>query len=218
MTDIVAMYQSGLSCRDIGRILGLNDETIRKRLVASGVPRRPRSHKKPKKIPTWNEYFSERTSPSGDCIIWIGTACDFGYGRCNAAFAPGINFAHRMSWFLAYGKFDLSKRVLHKCDVPGCVNPDHLWLGTQRENIDDMVQKNRQRSGGIYGELNGHAKLTEVNVIRMRELRYQLKIPYYKLGPMFGVTTMTAYRACSGQSWSQIASPVESQPVGENAA
>jgi hypothetical protein len=123
-----------------------------------------------------------------------------------------------MSWFLHCGEFDLEKRILHRCDVRGCVNPDHLWIGTQQENVADMIQKNRQRSGGIYGEENGHAKLTEADVIRMRAIREQSKTPYYKLGPMFGVTTMTAYRACTGKNWSRIRAYGGQDSIAQDAA
>jgi hypothetical protein len=111
-----------------------------------------------------------------------------------------------MSWFLTHGPFDLSLRILHKCDTPPCVNPEHLWIGTQIDNINDMVQKGRQQTGGGYsvGELHPCAKLTEADVLAMRAERLNDKTPYYVLAQKFGVTTMTAHRVCKGQLWTHI--------------
>lgn len=203
--DIAALYAQGLSCRDIAELLGICDETVRKHLMRQGIERRPKSHKKPKPIPTWEGYFKSRVEPSGECLLWTGFRDETGYGRCQAAFAPQIFFAHRLSWFLRHGSLDLSLRVLHTCDTPPCVNPDHLWLGTQTDNIADMVSKGRQRRGpNVWGEDHPHAKLSEQDVIRMRKLRDSTGLAFNKIAKKFGVTTMTAWRACNGQCWGHI--------------
>lgn len=203
--EIVDLYSQGLSCRQIGKRLGWNDETIRKKLVSANVPRRARNHKKPRPVPTWEAYFAGRFTDSGDCKLWKGNPDQGGYGRCTAAFAPDIHFAHRMSYFLHHGAFDLKLRVLHRCDTPACINPHHLFLGTQTDNVADMVAKCRHRSGaGYLGEENPGARLTGEGVVQMRELRRQTKMPFYKLAERFGVSTMTAHRACSGESWGHI--------------
>jgi hypothetical protein len=201
--DLVALYASGLSCREVGELAGLSAEQVARRLKRAGVTFRPKSYRKPKMPPTWDEYFSPRTEHGGDCILWTGGLDGAGYGIINVWFARHHTRAHRVSYMLAYGDFDPKFKVLHRCDVRNCVNPEHLWIGTQIDNIADMVAKGRQRSGGARGEDNHYAKLTEDEVLRMRTMR-GLRLSYQKIARHFGVSTMTAYRACVGQAWAHL--------------
>lgn len=201
--NIVQMYATGLSCRDIAREVGCNEETVRKALIKAGVQRRSKAYKKPRPVPTWDQFFATRSTRHGECILWTSFKDPAGYGRLYARFAPGVSFAHRMSWFLANGPFDLMKRILHTCDTPSCVNPKHLWLGTQADNVADMCRKRRQRSPGLHGEQNPQAKLTAAKVRKMRALRrggYLISV----IAKEFGVSTMTAHRAVTGTSWGHL--------------
>src|SRR5215217_6096580 len=85
---------------------------------------------------------------SSKCILWSGRQDRHGYGKVQF-FDKTLNrtvetTAHRMVWQGAYGGIPLGMFVLHRCDVPLCVNPDHLFLGTQRDNMVDMYAKGRQ--------------------------------------------------------------------------
>lgn len=204
LVAVTSLYESGLSCYDIGQKLGWNEETIRLFLIRSGVPRRPKTYKKPSAAPTWEEYFGPRSVREGKCLVWTGFRDPSGYGRCNCAHFPDFNFAHRLSYFLKNGDFDRRLKILHRCDNPPCVEADHLWVGTQVENVADMVSKGRQRGGCLRGENSGLSKLTDDEVIAMRELRSSTGISYRAIAEQFSVSTMTAYRACVGQSWSHL--------------
>ena len=87
--------------------------------------------------------------PSG-CWEWLGHRNEKGYGHF-AIVGQYPRAAHRVAYRLANGHFDDSLFVCHRCDNPSCVNPDHLFLGTQQDNMDDMVQKGRScdRTGRI---------------------------------------------------------------------
>ena len=94
--------------------------------------------------------------------------------------------------------------VLHKCDVRNCVNPDHLFLGDQFANMQDMVAKNRNRFPRLYGEANPMSRLTEDKVKQMRFIRNQENRSFKSIALQFGVSTMTAYRAITGKAWGNV--------------
>jgi len=96
------------------------------------------------------------------CRVWLGHVDEWGYGR--ARFDGRIIRTHRVAWELAHGPIPEGMRVLHRCDNPPCCNPDHLFLGTDRDNAADRDAKGR-------GRLNrGNPKLTpdQVRDIRRR--------------------------------------------------
>lgn len=104
----------------------------------------------PKKGTTLAERFWNNVRKTEGCWLWLGKPLSNGYGQ----FAFGgrnrmtggkikRDLAHRMSWRLTYGEISAGLNVLHKCDVPTCVNPVHLFLGTQLDNVKDMTAKGR---------------------------------------------------------------------------
>jgi hypothetical protein len=95
----------------------------------------------PKLRPTLAERFAPRFgfAPSG-CWPWTGKIATNGYGYLDNM------LAHRASWLIHHGPIPEGLQVLHHCDNPRCVNPDHLWLGTQADNVADMMAKGRHWS------------------------------------------------------------------------
>ena|ERR1019366_8223921 len=101
-------------------------------------------------------------STPGGCRIWIGAKTKKGYGSFH--YKGKTTQAHRVSWIENNGPIQDGMCVLHKCDVPGCINPSHLFLGSQIENLKDMRAKKRHANGNkIYG-----SKLTEEDVFNIR--------------------------------------------------
>ena len=92
--------------------------------------------------------FYEPVTEAG-CWLWMGSIDSKGYGGIKV---DGKQMgAHRRSWVLANGPIPDRLHVLHKCDTPSCVNPSHLFLGTNYDNVQDMVRKGRARGGnGAY--------------------------------------------------------------------
>lgn len=81
--------------------------------------------------------------PNSGCFLWIGRLSYDGYGKFRA---NGKTLrAHRVAWELYRGVIPPGLLVCHKCDVPSCVNPNHLWLGTDLDNSRDMMTKGRWR-------------------------------------------------------------------------
>lgn len=95
-----------------------------------------------------NIIFSDNPD---DCWIWKGARNSFGYGRFGVPGNSGI-YAHRFSYEMHKGKIENKLFVCHSCDNPSCVNPKHLWLGTAKDNIHDMINKNRNASGYKEGK------------------------------------------------------------------
>lgn len=103
--------------------------------------------------------------PNSGCHLWTAYTSKGGYGRF------GINGdvldAHRVSYEMYVAQIPSGMCVLHKCDVPSCVRPDHLFLGTQKENLLDMTSKGRRSCA--RGEKSGATKLTERLVAEIRK-------------------------------------------------
>ncbi len=101
-----------------------------------------------------------KDAPNG-CWLWTASM-NGNYGQISIGGHQGKPLlAHRASWEIAYGPIPNTMQVLHRCDNGRCVNPDHLFLGTQMDNIHDMMAKGRD---GFRGERHGAAKLTEAQV------------------------------------------------------
>jgi HNH endonuclease len=132
----------------------------------------------------------DRKSPD-ECWTWIGSINTRGYGQ----FWIGKTFtgAHRFSYKIHYGDIPDGLLVCHKCDNRKCVNPNHLFLGTSQDNVDDAVSKNRQAKGKQVM----HSKLVEEQV---REIRSS-SLSYQELSNIYGVTENMTYYIKSGRSW-----------------
>jgi len=102
--------------------------------------------------------------PNSGCWLWDGGVNACGYGILGVF--QRSTLAHRFSYQLHYGDIPAGLNVLHRCDVPCCVNPEHLFLGTQNDNVQDMERK--ARSYHPRGEAHGRAKLTESDVVAIR--------------------------------------------------
>jgi len=88
----------------------------------------------------------------GPCWIWTGAHSELGYGNVNTGLPKSnpkrTKLAHRVSYELAYGALADDAYVLHKCDTPACVNPEHLFVGDHTDNMRDMARKGRGRTPG----------------------------------------------------------------------
>ena len=142
-----------------------------------------------------DKFWSHVDKKIDACWDWCGSKHRDGYGWF---YDQGeCHLAHRFSWFLAHGNYPKNICVLHKCDNPSCVRPDHLFLGTQLDNIQDRVNKNRS-SGGRNGSpprgiRNPKAKLTYEQVQKIRKF-YKNGVTQVVLAKQFSVVQSTIGR------------------------
>lgn len=155
----------------------------------------------------------ERQPELGPCWIWTGSKRNKGYGAF--VFSSGSEVvqgrAHRYSWQIHNGPIPDALSVLHKCDNPPCVNPDHLFLGTIADNNRDILEKGRHVRAGTYGPgqykrgtAHHAAKLTEELVKEIRELHATGRWSYSQLGARFGINRSAAYKIVKRLHWKQV--------------
>lgn len=174
----------------------------------------------------FRERFDSRVMPvpfSG-CYEWLGKADRLGYGRIWVS--GGYQLAHRVAYFIEYGVLRDDQVICHRCDNPSCVRPEHLFAGTQADNIRDAQRKGRLAVGdrhGSYrerhhsygkrnlalceaasvanrGEGNGKAKMSEAQAyLALRE-----GWPRQRIADEFGVNYQTASDLVAGRTWKHL--------------
>ena len=148
--------------------------------------------------------FWAKVHKTPNCWLWTG-AISAGYGVLRRGRKAQNILAHRFMWELQYGMIPKGCIICHRCDIPKCVNPRHLFIGTQRDNIQDAIKKGRvvpwgKHFGQAKGEKHGRAKLALADVQELRHLR-QEGMNYRQLGQRFGITGTQACRIVLRHNW-----------------
>lgn len=163
-----------------------------------------------------------------DCWNWTATTNKFGYGQLKRS---GVTMrAHRFSYMIKLGQIPDGMCVLHRCDNPLCCNPKHLFLGTKKQNSEDMVKKGRQASGDKngarkhperheYGDYHwarrmphlvsrgskcGASKVTEAVVVEMRREFPSAMTSYRRFGSKYGLSAQGALDIISRKTWKHV--------------
>ena len=136
--------------------------------------------------------FWDYVDKSGECWLWTGHFAHFGYGRYKG------KRAHRISFEMVHGPLPDGAFVLHSCDVPPCVNPDHLRLGTPADNMADRAERERAPRGMAA---TTRAKLTENDVRAIRNDPRSSR----KAAPDYGVSAATVADIRRGRTWRWVA-------------
>lgn len=140
---------------------------------------------------------------SDECWEWTGGYSNSnGYGTIALGVrSKGNGRAHRVAWELTRGPIPAGMCVCHHCDNPGCVNPKHLFLGTQQDNLQDCRQKDRAASGSSAGEKNPKAKLSAAQVHAIRR-RYAAGAVYQRvLASEYGITQAQVSAIVTRKNW-----------------
>lgn len=144
------------------------------------------------------ELLEKCTEPDGDCRLWTMRKDRDGYGRVHVGKA--LWGAHRWVWVLAHGAIPEGQVVRHRCARPTCINPLHLELGTQAENVQD-----RARDGHTArGTANGRAKLTEETVRALRQRHAAGGISVRRLAAEMGINPYIAQDIVKRKTWKHV--------------
>lgn len=154
--------------------------------------------------PSRVERFLAKTTPvpEAGCWLWTGASHPTGYGRFGIT-STRVEFAHRAAWLLFRGPIPAGMYVCHKCDVPLCVNPDHLFIGSATDNMRDASRKGRIRlPRASFASSGAHqpAKLTDDQV---REIRAS-KAGSFALARDYGVRQQTIWKARTGRTFRDV--------------
>lgn len=140
----------------------------------------------------WRDVNPE---PNSGCWLWSGPVDELGYGRFRIG-AKKVR-VHRLSYEMHCEAIPPGRVVRHRCDMPGCVNPAHLLLGTDHDNVADKVARDRQ----ARGERLPSAKLSEDDVRAIRAMEGS----HREIGKRFGIAHRTVGNIKRGIDWRHVA-------------
>ena len=140
------------------------------------------------------ERFWKKVRKTDTCWLWEGYLDRNGYGQVRISMK--CYYVHRASYEAAYGSIPSGQYILHKCDTPNCVRPDHLFPGTQRDNMEDCRRKKRMSCG----ESRYNSQLTEKNVKMIRESA----LSGQELSAMFNVSRSHIYDIKHRRRWKHV--------------
>ena len=147
------------------------------------------------------KFYSKVNITDTHCWEWTGARKINGYGKF--IFLGKEYLTHRYSFYCATGVDPKDLFVCHHCDNRICINPTHLFLGTAKDNYDDMISKGRHK--GVYatkpGESNGRAKLTWKGVRSIRLKYIPFKNGVARLSKAYGVSTTAIYNIIKRKTW-----------------
>lgn len=170
----------------------------------------------PKYTPQDIERFMSKVQESGDCWLWTARTKPKGYGMFDVSHEGRERtlLAHRFAYEVSNGEIPEGLMVLHTCDTPSCVNPQHLFLGTHRDNMDDMISKGRSTRGErnptkLYpdrvtrGVQHPKTHLTENDVC---DIRWQRALGHTlrEIGERYGMTTGAIHSIVARKTWRHV--------------
>jgi hypothetical protein len=186
--------------------LGTQFDNMRERYQRTGC-KKAKTFQKPYK-PSWrkfepgtpNHFWSKvaKTDNVDDCWLWVA-GCD-GHGRGAYSLNHKTCVAPRVAYEFSKGKIQTGLFVCHTCDNQKCCNPNHLFLGTHQDNMDDKTHKGHN----VFGEKNGRHKLTNAQVLEIRELYAGGSLSQYQLADIYGVARKNIGKIVNRKHWKNI--------------
>ena len=147
-----------------------------------------------------SKYFPE---PKTGCWLWVGKTNADGYGELHSEDNEfGLRSAHRYSYTIHHGHIPAKLQVLHKCDQPCCINPDHLFLGTQQENIADMDRKGRRKVG--VGVRHSKARVNNEQAIAIKQEYSKGLLKQKDIAEKYGIDRSAVSAIVNNRTWKHV--------------
>ena len=158
------------------------------------------------------ERFWMRVNKTPTCWLWTGSFDGGGYGQLGIDYKHVL--AHRLSYEIHKGSIPPGMYVCHTCDVRACVNPEHMFIGTAKDNMQDCKSKGRNRFVVLKGEAAPQAKITQAIADKIRELWAVDRVAHYgkhtkgrysqtQIASMLGVPYSIVGCVTQGRSWAK---------------
>lgn len=152
---------------------------------------------------TIQERFASKVLqvPFCDCHLWTAATTNFGYGKLADGYGRWVH-AHRVSFQINKGEIPDDKCVLHTCDNPACVNPDHLYLGSYKDNAHD--REIRKRGNHALGTGHGRNVLMQSQVHEIRDAFETGKYSFRQLGKIYGIDGKSVADIVDRKNWNHV--------------
>lgn len=149
-----------------------------------------------------DDAFESQVDKSRDCWIWTGFKLPSGYGIAKVKVDGKWRnaYVHRLTWQRVNGPIPPGLFVLHRCDNPSCVRPDHLFVGTAADNSRDMARKGRARPFVGAREKNPNAKLTDLEISEIRNALVR-GVRQIDVAETFGISQTQVSRIARREQW-----------------
>ena len=147
-------------------------------------------------------FLSSVVAAKNNCIVWIRARNSDGYGLATSIFSRKKELAHRISYQLFTGNQPGKLNVCHTCDNPPCINPNHLFLGTQKQNMQGASE--RKRFKDRIGEKHPRSTVTEVQVKEMRRLAKDGDLTHQQIADRLSTTKYIVDNVMAFKSWKHI--------------
>lgn len=199
-------YKCLCECGNIRR--NVNGYELKRGVINSCGCSYPKGHCRPCK--TNEEYYDHvkkellsKRNITGNCWEFTGQLDRNGYGRRTFTIngKKAKRPVHQTAYRLWKGEIPEKYHVCHSCDNPKCFNPDHLWIGTAKDNLQDMIKKGR--ASRLKGENAGRAKLKEKDVLDIRRMYIEGK-RLSDMAKIYNVTSTSILYICNRKNWKHI--------------
>ncbi|MEG4286266.1 HNH endonuclease signature motif containing protein [Microcoleus sp. A006_D1] len=190
----IAQYATNHTLQETVETFGISKDSVVKYKRKNGLAKL-----RPKYLPLSQRLENHITSKDN---CWLTDLPNNGHGYCKISVNGKTKYAHRIAYEVYKGKIPENMQVCHSCDIPGCINPSHLFIGTQQENLIDCI--NKGRSNKPKGENHHKAKLNESNVRQIKSLLVESNLTLKQIAEIFDVGIGAISDIKKNKTWKHI--------------